>query len=283
MDLRPKGAEADKPLAIGQAPAAGNVEVPKDCTALIVGGPTADYPAPVIAAFKSYMEAGGKALVMLDNTLRLGREEPAPENAALAQLLATWGITINKDLVLDLSGVGQLFGLGPEVPLVTNYESHAITQPLSRGVPSAFPLSRSLEAGSGASKLFGTREESVAVDSVPAGGGIDPKKGKKGPLTLGAVATTTGATPGRIIVVGDSLWAQNSLIGSRQLGNRDLFGNMVNWLSSDEDLISIRPKAPEDRPLTITANKVNMLFWLSVVIFPLAVVGAGMATWWKRR
>ena len=30
------------------------------------------------------MEAGGKALVMLDNTLRLGREEPAPENAELA-------------------------------------------------------------------------------------------------------------------------------------------------------------------------------------------------------
>ena len=121
------------------------------------------------------------------------------------------------------------------------------------------------------------------MDSIPAGGGIDPKKGKKGPHTIGAVATLTGATPGRIVVVGDSLWAQNSLIGSRQLGNRDLFGNMVNWLSSDEDLISIRPKAPEDRPLTITANKVNMLFWLSVVIFPLAVVGAGMATWWKRR
>jgi ABC-type uncharacterized transport system involved in gliding motility auxiliary subunit len=283
VDMKPKGTDASKPVAIGQAPVAGNVEVPKDCTELIVGGPTADYPPPVIAAFKSYMEAGGKALVMLDNTLRLGREEPAPENAELAALLATWGITVNKDLVLDLSGVGQLFGLGPEVPLVTNYESHAITQPLSRGVPSAFPLSRSLATASGASKLFGTGEESIAVDSIPAGGGVDPKKGKKGPHTIGAVATLTGATPGRLVVVGDSLWAQNSLIGSRQLGNRDLFGNMVNWLSSDEDLISIRPKAPEDRPLTITTNKVNMLFWLSVVIFPLAVVGAGMATWWKRR
>jgi len=27
----------------------------------------------------------------------------------------------------------------------------------------------------------------------------------------------------------------------------------------------------------------NMIFWLSMVIFPLAVVGFGMATWWKRR
>jgi ABC-type uncharacterized transport system involved in gliding motility auxiliary subunit len=115
-----------------------------------------------------------------------------------------------------------------------------------------------------------------------AGGAIDPKKGKKGPLTLGAAATLNGGQ-GRVVVTGTSFWASNNLIASRQLGNRDLFGNMVNWLSSDEDLISIRPKAPEDRPLTLTAQKMSAVFWLSVVIFPLAVVGFGMATWYKRR
>ena len=36
------------------------------------------------------------------------------------KLLADWGVTVNKDLALDLSGVGQIFGLGPEVPLVTS-------------------------------------------------------------------------------------------------------------------------------------------------------------------
>ena len=59
--------------------------------------------------------------------------------------------------------------------------------------------------------------------------------------------------------------------------------NMINWLTADEDLISIRPKAPEDRPLNMSAQKLGMVFWLSVVIFPLGVVGFGMATWWKRR
>jgi ABC-type uncharacterized transport system involved in gliding motility auxiliary subunit len=58
---------------------------------------------------------------------------------------------------------------------------------------------------------------------------------------------------------------------------------MINWLNSDEDLISIRPKTPEDRPLNLTAQKLSMLFWLSVVIFPLAVVMFGLGTWWKRR
>ena len=70
---------------------------------------------------------------------------------------------------------------------------------------------------------------------------------------------------------------------SRSLGNRDLFLNMINWLTADEDLISIRPKAAEDRPLTMTAQKLTTVFWLTVVMFPLGIVGLGLATWWKRR
>jgi ABC-type uncharacterized transport system involved in gliding motility auxiliary subunit len=286
IDMKPK-ADATKPLAVGQAPAPANVEVPKDCTVLTIGGPQGEYPAPVVNAIKTYVEGGGRALIMLDTPVPLGRQEPAAENAELVKQLADWGVTANKDLVLDLSGVGQLFGLGPEVPLVTAYESHPITAPLTRGVPSAFPVTRSLDVSTGAkataTKLFGTTEDSVSVTGVPAGGAIDPKKGKKGPFTLGAAITLSGGSQGRVVVTGTSFWASNNLIASRQLGNRDLFGNMVNWLSSDEDLISIRPHAPEDRPLTLTAQKLSMVFWLSVVIFPLAVVGFGMTTWWKRR
>jgi ABC-type uncharacterized transport system involved in gliding motility auxiliary subunit len=285
--LKPAAPDATKSVAVGQAPAAANVEIPKDCTVAVIGGPQGDYPQPVVDAFKNFINGGGRSLVMLDNTVQIGREPAAAENAALIALLAGWGVTVNKDLVLDLSGTGQLFGLGPEVPLILSYESHAITAPLSRGVPSAFPLSRSLdtksEGGANVSKLFGTTEDSVAVTGVGPGGAIDPKKGKKGPLTIGAAVTLSGAATGRLVVVGTSLWAQNSLIGSRQLGNRDLFGNMMNWLMSDEDLISIRPKSPDDRPINISNNRLNTIFWLSVIIFPLAVVSFGMATWWKRR
>ena len=32
-----------------------------------------------------------------------------------------------------------------------------------------------------------------------------------------------------------------------------------------------------------SAQKLNLVFYLSVLIFPLAVVGFGLATWWKRR
>ncbi|MGA7235198.1 MAG: GldG family protein [Bryobacteraceae bacterium] len=279
--------EAGKQLTVGQAPAAaGAVAVPKDCTVLVLAGPQLTYPPAIVDAIKTYVEGGGHVLVMLDETLRLGRTEPAAPNPDLEKVLADWGVTVNKDLVLDLSGVGQIFSLGPEVPMILQYESHPIVQPLTR-VPTAFPLSRSLDLKSGgkgsATKLFGTGEESIAVTEIGPGGQVDPKKGKKGPLTLAAAGTVSGTTPGRFVVIGSSTWATNSFTGSRQLGNRDLFSNMVNWLSSDEDLISIRPKETEDRPLNVSTQKLNMLFWLSILIFPGAVVAFGLATWWKRR
>jgi ABC-type uncharacterized transport system involved in gliding motility auxiliary subunit len=287
VDLKPAATDASKPLAVGQAPAApASVEIPKDCTVLVVGGPQLDYPAPTVAAIKSYVEGGGRALIMLDSVMKIGREEPPAENAELAKVLEGWGVTVNKDLVLDLSGVGGMLGLPPEVPMVVAYESHPITQPMTRE-PTAFPLVRSLTIKSGdkttVSKLFGTSEDSVAVTSIGPGGAIDPKKGTKGPLTLGAAGTYNGATPGRFVVVGTSLWSQNSMLGSRSLANRDLLGNTINWLASDEDLISIRPKMPEDRPLTASTGNMITFKWLSTLIFPLGVLAFGVATWWKRR
>jgi ABC-type uncharacterized transport system involved in gliding motility auxiliary subunit len=252
----------------------------------VIAGPKNDYPVPIVNALKTYVESGGRALFLLDSPLRLGDSDPPAENEELLKLLSGWGVTANKDLALDLSGVGQLFRLGPEVPFILAYDSHPITEPLAR-VPTAYPLSRSLDTQSAGkstvSKLVATSEASVATTSISSRGAVDPTKGKKGPLTLAVAGTLSSSPQGRFVVVGTSHSAQNSIVGSRSLGNRDLMVNTVNWLSSDEDLISIRPKPPEDRPLNMTSRRLNATFWLSVVVFPLAVVGFGLVTWWRRR
>jgi ABC-type uncharacterized transport system involved in gliding motility auxiliary subunit len=238
---------------------------------------------PETDAIKAYVEAGGRALFMLDPPLGAGRS-PIDESVTLNALLDSWGVKVNKDLVLDTSGIGQVFGLGPEVPLVASYDSHPIVNQM-KDIATAFPLSRSLEVKTGAKatieKLFSTGDNSYATSNLTGAIRLDPKTDKKGPLLLAVAGTYPGTPQGRFVVVGSSLWVGNNFI--RFNGNRDLFLNMVNWLTSDEDLISIRPKSPEDRPLNITPQKVNLLFWLSIVIFPLGVIAFGMVTWWKRR
>ncbi len=70
---------------------------------------------------------------------------------------------------------------------------------------------------------------------------------------------------------------------SAPVANRDLALNMMNWLTSDEDLISIRPKAPEDRRLNVTGSGLRIIFLTSVVFLPLIVIFSGVSVWWKRR
>lgn len=255
-------------------------EVPKDCTVLLIGGPRFDYVQPVVSGIKTYVEGGGRALIMLDAPLSAGKE-PIAENTLLTTQLGEWGVTVNKDLALDTSGVGQIFGLSEVVLLVSSYESHAIVNAM-KGVASAFPLARTLDIKSGgtwtAQKLFSSSENSFATSNLSAREiQINPEKDKKGPLTLG-VATSNASS--RVVVVGSSGWV-GSLLGFN--GNRDLFLNMVNWLSSDEELISIRPKDPEDRRLALNRRQMSMILYSSVFLLPLAVIAAGISVWWKRR
>jgi len=83
------------------------------------------------------------------------------------------------------------------------------------------------------------------------------------------------------VVVGSSGWVSNSIL--RFNGNRDLAMNMFNWLSSDEDLISIRPKEPEDRRLSLTVRQMRLILYTCLIFMPLAVIGAGISVWWRRR
>jgi len=262
-------------------------EVPSDCTVLLVGGPRFDYVQPAVDAIKTYMENGGRALFLLDPPLKLGRSEIS-DNAALTKLLESWGVTLNKDLVLDTSGIGRIFGLGPEVPLVISYESHPIVREMKE-IATAFPIARSVEVKStektSPEKLFSTSSNSFATSNLSSPSiEINPARDKKGPLALAAAGTyNTGkeGSQGRFVVVGSAGWVSNNIL--RFNGNRDLFLNMMNWLSSDEDLISIRPKEPEDRRLTMTARQMKLVFYTSVVLLPLMALIAGVGVWWRRR
>lgn len=252
----------------------GKPEVPKTCTVLVVGGPRTDYVPEVIAAVKKYVEEGGRAMFTLDPVLNLPNDKMG-ETPNLEAMLSEWGVTPRKDVILDpRSALGQFS------PVVGSYASHAIVN-VMKGTDSVFPLSRSLDIKAPAEKLFSTSEESVAL--------INPKlplpesdidKGAKGAYVLGAAAKV--GKQGLIVVTGSSNWLTNSIFGA-PVGNRNLGLNMFNWLTSDEDLISIRPKDPEDRRMNVTGNAMWVLFLSSVVMLPLIVILSGVSTWWKRR
>ena len=262
-------------------------DIPSDCTVVVIGGPRSDYLQPAVDAIKKYVEQGGRALFLLDPPLKLGRS-PTADNDALTNLLQSWGASLDKDLVLDMNPVGQLAGLGPQVALVTTYDSHPIVNDM-KGSATGIPLSRSLTIKNtnktSVQKLFESSVSSVATTELnsPTVNPNDPKD-KKGPLTIAAAGTyATGKenSEGRFVVVGSSSWAANSFISFN--GNSDLALNMMNWLSSDEELISIRPKEQENRKIIMTRAQLAWVRLSSQFLLPAALFLVGLSVWWRRR
>ena len=184
--------------------------------------------------------------------------------------------------------MGQLFGFGPEIPLVSSYESQPIVSDLKDRF-TGFPVSRSLEVKNGnkttVQKLFSTSDRSIATTKLTSNevNPSDPSN-KKGPFALGAAGTyNTGQAnnSGRFVVVGSSGFLTNGMLNFQ--ANRDLALNAVNWLSSDEDLISIRPKEPEDRRLNVNQRQMNIFFYIDMIAIPLLLIAGGVSTYLKRR
>jgi ABC-type uncharacterized transport system involved in gliding motility auxiliary subunit len=257
-------------------------EIPPDCTVILVGGPKRDYMPAAVSAIKAFIEGGGKGLFLMDPPFKFG--QGIDDNDALSSMLDSWGVTLRKDQVRDLGQFVQQGG--PEYPAITEYAPHVIGS--SMRLATIFPTPRSIAFKNtdhtAVEKLFETSDASFGTLNL-AGGDLQPTaKDMKGPLTLAVAGTyNTGKEnlKGQFVVVGTSAWILNGILLAE--GNRDLFLNMLNWLSADEDLISIRPKEPEDRRLNINQRQISLLFYESVVAIPLLVVAMGISVWWKRR
>jgi ABC-type uncharacterized transport system involved in gliding motility auxiliary subunit len=262
-------------------------EIPERCTVVLVPGPRFDLTKAANEALQKRVEAGGRVLFMLDAPLQLGKQPISP-NKELMAILAGWGVTLNNDLVIDLSGIGQAIGLSAAAPLVTTFTVHPIVRDF-RNASAAMLLTQSVD-GKGTEKttvepLYSTSRNSFATTNLKAAEiEPNPEKDKRGPLNLavaGSYRTGKENNQGRFVVTGSSGFASNSLIGFQS--NRDLLLNMVAWLASDEDLISIRPKDPEDRRLQMNRSQLLGIRTVSQFVLPLIVVGMAIFVWSKRR
>ena len=279
-------------------------KVPADCTMLVVAGPQKDPLPETTAAIRDYVKAGGKALVLVAPELK----EATPN---LVALIKEWNIEVGKDFVVDASGVGQLFGLGGGAPLVLDYPYHEITKDF-RSLMTVFPSARSVTAGTAASggisatDLAKTSDRSWAetdLASLQKEPVPDEGKDRVGAISLAAVATVPVAaaspapapTPGpdgapapeppkaegRVAVIGTPDFAANGFLGFQ--GNQDFLLNTVAWLAQDSDLISIRPKEPENQAMFLSRQTQQNAQWLALFVLPGLFVVLGVVTWWRRR
>ena len=279
-----KKALEDQGYKVGTVNLASEGKVPADAKVLIEAGATVDPFPQELQFITDFLNRGGGLLVLVDPS-------PAP---SFQSFLKDWGVQVDNDLVLDVSGVGRLMGAGPSIPLVRSYENHKITDRFK--TMTFFPLTRSIEpekslpTGVTVDTLFKSDPNSWGETNLNSkDASYDPGKDLKGPLSMAVAATKevkaasdeTPAIKSRIVVAGTSNFPVNAYFPTQ--GNGNLFLNMVSWLAQDEDLISIRPKPPEDRRILLSQSQLAMLRLVTIFVLPGIALVVGIVVVVNRR
>lgn len=270
-------------------------DVPKAATAVVLAGPTSDLLPEEVASLSRYLAKAGKLMVLLDPALD-GKTLPN-----LQGLMHEWGIDVGTNIVVDISGATN----DPSFAVAANYPPHPITERFS--ALTLYPVARSVDVVKGgvnghtAQPTVETSARSWAeanLETLKTGVKMEADKGDRpGPVTVAAaVSAPAAAAPGttdaatdadapkpetRVVVFGDADFASNAYGGVE--GNPNLFANAINWLSQQENLIAVRPKAAGDRRLEMSARARQLVFVVALFLMPAAVFGLGIASWWRRR
>jgi hypothetical protein len=262
--------------------------IPERSSGLIIVGPRYDITEremQIIGDFWQRKKSG--LLILLD---------PDAETPRLGAFLSSVGVTPRKDRVL----VAESTSTGPAKVLEVQAEfskDTVITRALSESTSVFSGQTQSLSLRLDDPKL---QEQSITVvplvqaakrfwgetsylDQIP----VADEKDALPPVVL-AAAVERGATldqavrseSSRMVVVGNA-----SLFDRRaQLAvDRDFIAASLNWMISREKLIGEAPKQKSSYRVQLSDHQHQLVFWITAMFMPAAVLGFGFIIWAVRR
>ena len=284
-DLEGEGYEVRK-LELAQLP-----KVPDDANLVVVAGPIKPLGQHEIDSLNDYLKHGGRMIAMY----RPQRPDNPIDEAAMVKLAGDWGVKVGNDIVVDQ--VVRLFE-GPALglnPIVQTYGEHPITKDFKQRT--VFPMTRSLSAQ--ANLKPGLTVTPIAKTSETSWAEVDldtlfrqqkaelSDKDTRGPITVVMAVDGKleqlgfGKGDARMVVFGSTEFADNQYAGT--FFNRDFFVNSADWLTGEENSISIRPRSIRASRFRLTTGQFSIVFAFAVLLLPELLLIAGIVVWWERR
>lgn len=262
--------------------------IPSNTKILVIASPTVDILPGEIALIVEYLLRGGNVLWFADPGSLHGLE-------SLADQL---NINIPAGMVIDFSG--SLVGIeDPTIVLNTPsmYPEHAITKAFN--LTTFFPTTTSVQVEEQKEDLPTWNKSSLLksgdhtwLETGVLEGEIEFNEGsdKLGPLDIGITLERivdiesdedSSSIQQRIIVIGDGDFLSNAYVGNS--GNLDLGVRLINWLSNDDDFISIPVKTVNDANLEFSPYASWIIGFGFILVLPLLFLGTGLFIWWRRK
>ncbi len=254
-----------------------------DVAAILIVSPQADFLAGEVKLITDYVKRGGNLLWV---------HEPGKSLFGLQPLADLIGVSFYPGTIVDPTA--QMMNVNdPSFALITSYPSHAITRDFQ--YMSIFPKAVGIN--------FSNVKESWLVkpflQTVPRSwsetgilkGAIDYNADKDivGPLTIGLALTRKdndkqnkeNVKKQRIVILGDGDFLSNTYLGNQ--GNLNIGHNIINWISNDDNFISIPSSSAVDSQIIISDLVGALIGLFFLVIMPLALLISGTLIWYKRR
>jgi ABC-type uncharacterized transport system involved in gliding motility auxiliary subunit len=249
-------------------------DVPDNTSVLVITQPQVDLMPGEIDKLLHYVDRGGNLLWLVD-------AEPLH---GLERLTEKLGLLLPPGVVIDPAATEM--NAPASWSLGTTYLPHPVTRDfnLITAYPSARPVAWNENTGwkhqilvEVASRGWITR--SAAGISNPH---FNKQNDTPGPVSIAlALNRDVNDKEQRIVVVGNGAFLANSFAGNG--GNVDLGVNMINWLASDEQLITLQPRTAKDSNITLSKTQLTVISISFLLGVPLLLTGFGTYIWWRRR
>ena len=238
-----------KPLNLTTSPL-----VPPDASALVVSNGERELLVGEVNTLKKYVDNGGNLLSMYN----------ADSTVEIDKLLSEWGITFDDGLVVDASGTGEIFGLGPSVTFVTNYGAHPITKDFEGGI-SLFPWARAIITKPvddiTANSLLITNSQTWAESNTDAEEvQLDPNEDLAGPLDIGValvkeIAQSETSEPNNSQSPPESETSANKDTTTTELESETNLPNPPTVKKSENEIVTpSRKKSPTATKMVVIGN-----------------------------
>ncbi|OQW38441.1 MAG: ABC transporter [Proteobacteria bacterium SG_bin4] len=248
-------------------------EIPLNADMLIIASPQVDLLPGEVDKLLDYIDRGGNLLWLVDQESLRG----------LLPLTEKLRLTLTPGVVVDPHA--QQLKAPITFSLGAVYGQHPVTSGFQ--YITVFPYARQITIDDN------TDWSSVSLVEVAPNGWVetgdlnaeiafDEAADVPGPISVAAaLSRNINDREQRIVIVGSGHFLANTYLGN---GNNLDFGiNLVNWLTGDEEMMIIQPRAALDGNLALSQSQLTFIAVGLMVALPLLFLAIGISIWWYRR
>lgn len=261
--------------------------VPATASAVIIAGPTNDISEAEQEILRTYIEQGGRLLVLMNPESASAGSGATGSLRRLSALVEGFGIDTPSDLVVrPASGTDDKFTI-PAMSATHRISdlppgSEVLSLPYARPV---LPL-RNVPEGVQTDIVFISPKDCLRLPSAdylksiisrtPLQVSPDPKDFMAVPLAVASTYLPPGTAEdraGKVVVFGSARFVSTDLI--TQSGWLT-FSNAVSWLTDSGDQIAVPSSRIENTPVVLTDDQKRFVFLLVVLMIPTLVALLGL-------